>query len=337
MGAALNARRSGAVALMAGVVASIVPAAAPAVAAPRPGALSAAGPVAGTIFVANAGSIAHRAGGTGPGSITLYRPDANGNARPEAVITEGIDHPGGITVDPAGDLWVANEDGHVVEYSRAELAQGSPTPTVSISYSGGGLAFGPAGDLWVINGTDVAEFTRAEIAQSGSPEPVASLPDNCSVAFDSAGDLWEGSSYDWLAEFTPAQLAKPARSAAKPRFPQVTITSDSLTMPCKPVFDRYGDLWAGNYGSDTVVEFTRAQLGKSGPQTPAVTLTSPVFIEPGDAAFGPSGLLWVPTVVNGVLGFTKAQLAHSGSPTPTFDIVGPATGLNWPWAVAIEP
>jgi hypothetical protein len=58
--------------------------------------------------------------------VTLYRPGATGNARPEALITKGIDGPGGVSNDPLGDLWVAYESGKVVEYSRAELANASP-------------------------------------------------------------------------------------------------------------------------------------------------------------------------------------------------------------------
>ena len=46
----------------------------PQLAAPSSSALSAPGPIAGTIFVANAGAIGHRAGGTGPGSITVVPP-----------------------------------------------------------------------------------------------------------------------------------------------------------------------------------------------------------------------------------------------------------------------
>ena len=100
---------------------------------------------------------------------------------------------------------MANEVGSVVEYSRADVAKPSPVPTVTMFYTASGLAFDPAGDLWAANGTDVAEFTKAEIAKSGSPKPVFSVPDNCSVVFDSSGDLWEGSSYDWVLEFTRAQ------------------------------------------------------------------------------------------------------------------------------------
>jgi hypothetical protein len=84
------------------------------------------GPVAGTIFVANEGDYG---GGTGPGSITFYRPGASGNARPEGTITKGVDGPSGFAFDSSGDLWVANGTGTVVEYSRADVATASPVPT----------------------------------------------------------------------------------------------------------------------------------------------------------------------------------------------------------------
>ncbi|HXW80288.1 MAG TPA: hypothetical protein VEJ84_12360, partial [Acidimicrobiales bacterium] len=92
-GPAPGPRRVGAAALIAGVVAGIGCGTSPAVAVPASSALGATGPVAGTIFVANAGANAESAGGTGPGSITLYRPDATGNVPPETVITKGIDGP----------------------------------------------------------------------------------------------------------------------------------------------------------------------------------------------------------------------------------------------------
>ncbi len=328
--------RVAAAAFVAGVAASIGLGTSLATAAPELSALSAEGPVAGTIFVANAGLIPRSTGGTGPGSITAYRPGATGDPRPEVVITKGIHGPGGLTVDTSGDLWVANEVGSVVEYSRAELAKPSPTPTVTISYTAGGLAFDPSGDLWAINGTDVAEFTKAEIAKSGSPKPVFSLPDNCSVVFDSSGDLWEGSSVDWVLEFTRAQLVKLAKSTSRSPSPDVMITSNSLNGPCKPAFDAAGGLWAGNYGGGTVVEFTKAQLAKSGSAAPKVTLSSLAIGVAGDVAIDHLGDLWVPNGGNNaVIGFTKSQLTESGSQSPVFNISGSATGLNWPWAVAI--
>ncbi len=337
-GRARRPERVAGAAFIAGVAATIGLGTSRATAVPEPRAFSAGGPVAGTIFVANAGLIPRSTGGTGPGSITAYRPGATGDAGPELVITKGIHGPGGLTVDTSGDLWVANEVGSVVEYSRADLAKPSPAPTVTISYTAGGLAFDPSGDLWAINGTDVAEFTKAEIAKSGSPKPVFSLPDNCSVVFDSSGDLWEGSSVDWVLEFTRAQLVQLAKSTSRSPSPDVMITSDSLNGPCKPAFGAAGGLWAGNYGGGTVVEFTKAQLAKSGSPAPKVTLSSLAIGVAGDVAIDGSGDLWVPNGVNNMVNvFTKSQLTKSGPQPPVFNIAGSATGLNWPWAVAIWP
>ena len=298
-------------ALVAGIVASTGMATPPAVAAATSGGPGSTGQVPGTILVADPG-VVDGGDAVGPGFVTLYQPGASGHASPEVVVTKGMAGPGGIAFDSSGDLWVANESGHVVEYGRAELAKASPVPTVTLSYGGGGLAFDPSGNLWVINGSVVVEFTKAEIAKSGSPKPVRSLPDSCSVAFDPDGDLWEGSTSDTVAEFTKAQLAKSGSVS-----PAVVITSADLNGPCKPAFDRLGDLWAGNYNTDTVVEFTKAQLAKTTTLAPKVVISSPQNETPGDVAFDVSGDLWVPTMgLHTVVEYTRAQLGKSGVPVP---------------------
>jgi streptogramin lyase len=308
----------------------------PAALAANSGALGGAGPASGTIFVADPGVVS---GGfaTGPGSVSLYRPGSFGNARPEVVVTKGIDGPGGIAVDSSGNLWVANESGNVVEYSRAELAKASPAPTVTISPGGDGLAFDPSGNLWVSTGSSVVEYSKAELAKSGSPTPVFTLnEDDCSVGFDSSGDLWEGSTSTTLTEWTKSQLANPGKSGEF-LLPKVTITSDSLNGPCKPAFAQNGDVWAGNYNTNLVVEFTKAQLGKTATLAPKVVISSKQNGNPGDVAFDASGDLWVPTEgLHSVVEYTKAQLAKSGSPVPHVTISTPASP-NGPWAVAIEP
>ncbi len=337
-----RSRRAGKVAwaaLVAGMVASTGLATSPAATAATSGALGGAGPVPGTIFVADPGVVS---GGTavGPGSVSLYRPGASGHAPPEVVVTKGMDGPGSIAVDSSGNLWVANESGDisgdVVEYSKAELAKASPAPTVTISPGGGGLAFDPSGNLWVANGSNLVEYSKAELAQSGSPTPVITLEDDCSVAFDSSGDLWEGSTANTLAEWTKPQLAKPAKPGGF-LLPKVTITSGSLNGPCKPAFDRAGDLWAGNYNTHLVVEFAKAQLAKTATLPPEVVISSKQNGNPGDVAFDASGDLWVPTQgLHSVVEYTTAQLAKSGSPVPHLSISMPVTP-NGPWAVAIEP
>jgi hypothetical protein len=301
----------------------------------------------GMIFVANGGmNLGAGAEGTGKGSVTAYSPGATGNARPTIVLTAGIVTPGSLAFDPSGDLWVLDPNGTVVEYSKAELAKASPTPTVTIlSLSlisrkniAVGLAFDPSGDLWVTKfERDAVEFTKTQLAESGSPAGRVTIhnDDLCSVAFDRSGDLWSGNP-DTVFEFTRAQLAKSGSPA-----PRVSISSDSLSRPCRPTFDSSGDMWAANYdgsGGSTVVEFTKAQLAKSGSLTPWVTISSPSLESPGDVAFDSAGDLWVPNAgTNALFEYTKAQLTKSGSPTPASTIAGPATELNWVWAVAIDP
>jgi len=315
------------------------------------------GPAPGTIFVANTGPCCNNTTQQflTPGSVTLYRPGSSGDARPETVITKGIGYgPTDMAVDSSGDLWVGNQlSNTVVEYSRAELAQASPAPTVTIHVEGaGGVVFDPSGDLWAsINFATapagaVEEFTKAELAKSGTPAPVFTLNEgDCRSAFDSSGDLWEGSTINTLTEWTKPQLAR--QSSAVP-MPKVLISSNLLNGPCKPVFDRAGDLWATNAGADnssnvtnvaTVVAYNKAQLAKSGSEAPKVVISSPGLSNLLDAAFDASGDMWVPNHVrnSAVVEFTKAQLAKSGAVAPARTISGSATGLNYSIDVAIEP
>jgi hypothetical protein len=302
------------------------------------------GPAPGTIFASNVGPFNNTTQQfTSPGSITLYGPGASGDARPEAVITKGLDGPVDMAVDSSGDLWVANEDGDtVVEYSRAELAKSSPAPTMTISTATVGLAIDPSGDLWVDTGTAVEEFTKAQLAKSGFPAPGFALQEvGCRFGFDSSGDLWEGSDANTLTEWARPQLVPSYKGPTLPSgtvpTPKVIISSHMPTLGCKPIFDRAGDLWMGN--DTNLVEFTRAQLAKSGATVPKVVISSPGLSDLIDIAFDPSGDLWVPDHArnSSVVEFTKAQLVKSGAAAPARTISGPATGLNYSIDVAIEP
>ncbi|MGO9965420.1 MAG: hypothetical protein ACLPUG_18610 [Acidimicrobiales bacterium] len=298
---------------------------------------AAGGPAPGTVFVANAG---RTGGGTGNGSVTAYRLSATGNARPNVVITAGINGPSGLAFDAAGNLWVRDVDGVVVEYNKAELDKASPVPTIlilspSLNDTEGGLAFDSSGDLWVTNATsDAVEFTSAQLAKSGSPtgRVIIHDPSMCGVVFDRSGNLWSGGT-DTVFEFAKAHLAKSGYPT-----PQVTIASESLGGPCRPAFDSSGDMWVANYHGATVVEFTKADLARSGSPAPQVMIFPNSLSNPGSVALDSSGDLWVPNAgTNAIFEFAKAQLAKSGFRAPAENIAGPATGLNWPWALAIEP
>jgi hypothetical protein len=86
-----------------------------------------------------------------------------------------------------------------------------------------------------------------------------------------------------VVEYNKADLAK-----ASPT-PTVTNNSPSLSDPSTGLaFDPSGNLWVTAYGDDAV-EFTKAQLAKSGSPTARVTISTDGLSSPGDVAFNSSG------------------------------------------------
>ena len=91
---------------------------------------------AGRLYVANYGVA------EGPGSITVYAAGATGNATPTATIAgsnTGLNGPGAIALDAAGQLYVANWAGTITVYAAG--ATGNATPTATIAGSNTGLYF----------------------------------------------------------------------------------------------------------------------------------------------------------------------------------------------------
>jgi hypothetical protein len=113
----------------------------------------------------------------------------SGSPTPVSTISDLPGTPLGDAFDPYGDLWVTTQlspdcpEGCVVEFSRAELATASPTPTVTISSTGGAnIAFTPSGDMWMVTGggplddcygtpcnNELVEFTKAQLSNIGFP------------------------------------------------------------------------------------------------------------------------------------------------------------------------
>ena len=249
-----------------------------------------------------------------------------------------VSAPGMIFVANAGSAGQGTGNGSVTGYRPSATGNARPVVLITAGINGPhSLTFDRSGDLWVVNGNNaVVEYSRAELTKaSPSPTVTISSPAPNGVGFDASGDMWvvdinaNSLANSWLVEFTKAQLAK----SGDPK-PVVTIGNPNL---CSPVFDRSGDLWTGSPGS-TVFEFTKAQLAKSGSPIPWVTLSSEDLSEPGDIAVDASGDLWVPNAgTTTLLEFTKSELAKSGPQAPAKTIAGPATAMNNPWAVAIQP
>ena len=329
----------------------------------------------GSVVVSQGGTI-FGTGGSGMGTtveengeVDIYQGDANGDVAPEANYTNGMYGPVAMAFDRSGDLWVANfNTGTVVELTRAQLAMPNPVPNVTITLPSGavavptGMAFDPWGDLWVVDSgvSQIVEYTKAQLTTSGSPTPVAILSATIPGAplgdmFDRSGDLWvtvqlsSSCPNGCVVEFSRAELG-----VTNPT-PTVTITS---TGGANMAFTQSGDMWMVTGGGGAVgtpacfgtpctnelVEFTRAQLRKSGAPTPAVIISTTAANSSG-SMFGPygvavtnSGDVWVsnfnkPTTVQ----YGKYQLFQSGSPVPQRTIGGGNTRMNWPSYVLVEP
>ena len=312
----------GCAALVAGVLTSTALSAPLAAAAPSSMARSAAALASGTIFVANAGSAGAGKGRRAPSPPTA--PGATGNARPIVLITVGINGPQAVAFDPSGDLWVANSNNTVVEYSKAELTKASPSPTVTISWPNPlGPTLDPSGDLWLVNqdpntgaSVTLVEFTKAQLAKSGSPKPGSVSPTSTCAT----------------SHLTPRGTCGQAASRATPRLsssPRPSWPSRALKPHGSP---SPRTAWTRHAGPPLTAQATcgwvitaqapwssspKPSLAKSGSQAPRVTLSSDDLSQPGDIAFDASGDLWVPNAGTSTLSeFTKAQLSQVGLPGP---------------------
>jgi hypothetical protein len=322
----------------------------------------------GSVVVAQGGTIAGNGTGTtgveADGAVNVYPPGSTGDVVPAASFTNGMYGPFVVVFDPSGDMWAANVNtGTLIEFTRAQLAMPNPLPAVTISSTTGaldnpyGMAFDPWGNLWVVGTTTglVYEFAKWQLARSGSPTPQVTISDLPGTpdgdAFDPWGDLWvtiqlsPACPQGCVVEFSRAELA-----TANPT-PTVTISS---TGGANMAFTPWGDMWMVTGGglpdcygtpcNNELVEFTPAQLSRSGSPTPAVTISSTGVGATGSlwgpygVAVDPFGDVWVsnfnkPTTVE----FGRDQLFRSGSPTPVRTIAGPDTGMNWPSFVVLAP
>jgi len=197
-----------------------------------------------------------------------------------------LNSPAGIAFDSSGNLWVDNNSvDTVTEYTKAQLTRsGAPVPRVTITNEAlfgqagpYGVAVDPSGDLWVEGSpndlTDAfCEYPRAQLAKSGTPAPRATISPGYQLwdlTFDSSGNAWVPNFYgNTLVEYPEAVLAE----GGSPR-PKLTILSPSkdptlLDNPADLAFDHSGNLWLLNTGDQTLVEYTRAELTKSGSPMP---------------------------------------------------------------------
>jgi len=249
----------------------------------------------------------------------------------------------GLAFDKSQNLWADVGHFQVVRFTPAQLKNlkndPSPTPGVIITSTSSlnniiGCNFDQKGNLWMV---DVSADTLNEISKtqlaagSGDITPVivitlSGINDPNFVTFDKAGNAWVDDEADTqIAEFSASQL----RSSGT-KEPAVLLTDDgsgtSLSTPGEIVFDKKGNLWVANFGSNTVVEYAKGQLARSGNPTPTVKLSSAILEGPFGAAFDSKGDLVIANVNSGtIVKFTPNQLKTSGAPIPKVAVTATVT------------
>ena len=273
---------------------------------------------------------------------------ANGSPVPTLTNTSSaLGFPSALVFDPAGNMWVTSaRTPAVIEFTSKQLkalgATPDPTPAVTITSSvfADPLAdFDRGGNLWVSDevANEIYMFSRKQLKAGGDLTPAVTItsPDlggARNLAFDKKGNLWiSNDTGDQIEEFSKKGLGKGGALT-----PAVILSDDgsgSLN-ECKGIaFDRKGNLWVADLGSDTIVEFPASDLNATGNPTPAVTIgaTAGSLDGPLGIGFDKQGNLWVSNFEGSTLvEFSPGQIAASGTPTPAVTISATAGSINGP-------
>ena len=204
----------------------------------------------------------------------------------------GLDSPGSLAFDSAGNLWVADTTNNRVMAFDAPLSEGmqasvvlgqgnfttNASETTRVGMSGPTeVAFDKAGDLWVADSFNyrilefAAPFHNGDAAHSeiGQNDYVSSLVDGrgqlrfpTSVALDSKGDLWSvDSGYNRVVEYaSPLSTGMNASLAIG----EASLTLGNagggragLSFPYAAIFDGSGNLWVSDSNNNRVLEFSQ--------------------------------------------------------------------------------
>jgi hypothetical protein len=281
-------------------------------------------------FVANVGA----------NSVTAYAQGADGSRQgPVAIIqgpNTGLDAPTAVAVNPAGDLFVADDnDNSVTEYAPRSFGDVAPVATISGAATGlsgpFGLALNSAGDLFVGNAgnNSVTEYAPrsfgdvAPIAAIAGPDTGLNSP--FGVALDSAGELF-------VANDGANSVTEFARGANGDAAPIVNISgaASGLSSPTGVAVNSAGDLYVVSSATDSVNEYEG--LPGNIVSVGAIGGSATGLSEPAGIAVDPAGNLFVTNM--GANSMTEYAADARGDEAPAVTLAG---SLSIPFGVALLP
>ena len=232
----------------------------------------------------------------------------------------GLSFPLGVAVDSAGDVFIADYSGQVLELPKTGTGYG---PQTTLPFSGldvtQGVAVDNAGDVFLPDqGHDrVVELPRTETGYGPQTTlPASGLSGPTGVAVDSAGDVFIADYYGQVLE-----LPKTATGYG----PQTTLPFSGLYVVQGVAVDSAGEVFAVDLSHKRVVELPRTATGY-GPQTtlPASGLSGPVGV-----AVDSAGDVFI-TDNHRVVELPKTETGYGPQTTLLF------SGLNQPVGVAVD-
>src|SRR5437660_738946 len=129
------------------------------------------------------------------GSVTVYAPGAVGNAAPIRTIAgegTGLDHPVGVALDTAGNVYVSNTY-TVTVYAPGASGNVAPIRTIESSSQVGGIALDTPGNLYVASRDVITVYATA----NGNATPIRTISGSntglgcpAGLGLDAAGELY---------------------------------------------------------------------------------------------------------------------------------------------------
>ncbi len=223
----------------------------------------------------------------------------------------GIQGPGPLAFDPAGDAWVLNNNASVSELSASGVAMSPANGFATGAGSAVALAIDAQGQVWTADSGSnaVSKLTNGGTAASGSPYTNGGLSSPFAIAIDSSNEAF-------VANRTTSQVVKFAASGAPPA--TTSYPGSGVTVPIALAMDGANTAWVVNGGANTISAVPASNSGQTG-------YGSAYLTNPYKLAIDGAGNLWVANVGTSVAG--------SGVIT---QFVGAAQPVVTPQSVAVK-
>ena len=242
----------------------------------------------------------------GSGQVDQF--DATGA---KTVFASGVDHPKGVTVDGAGNVYVAAGNSAILKFAASGASLGTLTTAgLSNPY---GIAYGPDGAIWAANNND---NTIHRFSTSGADLGVfasTNLSGPEAISFDHAGNVYVSNNYGTfggtIREFSPVGKDLGIFATTPPSGPNGSA------------FDAEGNFYVVVENGQQIHEYSSTGVDKG--VFAALTGEHPIGM-----AFAPDGSLFVTEFLSGKI----RRFSSTGADLGTF-----ASGLTQPTYLAFAP